>query len=128
MDRLFTNTPRWNAGRRRNVARTYPATNVWTNEEGAVVRAELPGVAPEDIDLAVVHDTLTLSGARTPDEPEGATYLRRERGHGDFTRTFQLPFPVQEDQVEASFDNGVLHITLPRAKEDRPKRIEVKAG
>ena len=127
MDRLFTNWPvqsvlRWNG------EHSYPATNVWTNEDGAVVSAELPGVVPEDIDISVVNDTLTISGARKPEEAEGATYTRRERGHGEFTRTFQLPFLVQGDRVKATFDNGVLHITLPRAEEDKPKRIEVKAG
>ena len=123
MDRLFT---RWPA--RRTVAGSYPATNVWTNEEGAVISVELPGVAPEDIDLSVVGDTLTLSGTRKQEEEEGVTYTRRERGHGEFSRTFQLPFQIQGDQVEASFDKGVLHITLPRVEEDKPKRIEVKAG
>ena len=127
MDRLFTNgptrnVPRWNG------AHSYPATNVWTNENGAVVSAELPGVAPEDIDISVVNDTLTISGTRKSEEAEGATYYRRERGHGEFTRTFQLPFPVQGDQVKAAFDKGVLHITLPRAEEDKPKKIEVKAA
>jgi HSP20 family protein len=100
---------------------------VWANEEGVIVSAELPGVAPEDIDISVVGDTLTLSGTRNSEEAEGFTYTRRERGHGEFTRTFQLPFQIQGDQVEASFDKGVLHITLPRVEEDKPKRIEVKA-
>jgi HSP20 family protein len=127
MDRLFTNGPTrsttwWNR------AHSYPATNVWTNEDGVVVSAELPGVTPEDIDISVVNDTLTVSGTRKPEEAEGATYTRRERGHGEFARTFQLPFHVQGDRVEATFDKGVLHITLPRAEEDKPKRIEVKAG
>jgi HSP20 family protein len=127
MDRLFTNgpprnVPRWNG------AHSYPATNVWTSESGAVVSAELPGVAPEDIDISVVNDTLTVSGTRKPEEAEGATYYQRERGHGEFTRTFQLPFLVQGDQVKAAFDKGVLHITLPRAEEDKTKKIEVKAA
>jgi HSP20 family protein len=121
MDRQFANWPtRWNGGH------GYPATNVWTNEDGAVVSAELPGVAPEDIDISVVNDSLTVSGTRKSEGAAGATYIRRERGHGEFTRTFQLPFQIQGDQVKADFDKGVLHITLPRAEEDKPKKIEVK--
>ena len=65
----------------------YPAINVWTNDNGAVVTAELPGVDADDIDISVVGDTLTLSGNRSPDEvDEGGAYHRRERRHGRFTR------------------------------------------
>ena len=133
MDRLFTNQPtrsmpRWNSGAQWNRAHSYPATNVWTDEDGAVVSAELPGVDPEDIDISVVNDTLTVSGTRKPEEEKEASYTLREREHGEFTRTFQFPFQVQGDQVKATLDTGVLHITLPRTEEDKPKKIEVKAG
>ena len=111
-----------------NAAPAYPAMNVWVNEEGAIVTAELPGVAPEDIEISVVNETLTVTGTRHPEEVEGATYHRRERSQGKFTRSFELPFRIEGDQVEASFERGVLHITLPRAEADKPKRIEVKAG
>ncbi len=103
--------------------------NVWTNENGAVATAELPGFVPEDIDISVVGDTLTVSGHREPEDVgEGARYHRRERGCGRFTRSFQLPFQVDGDAVDATFERGVLRVTLPRAEEDKPRRIEVKAG
>ena len=106
----------------------YPALNVWTSEEGLVVTAELAGVNVDDIDISVVNETLTLSGARRPDQAgEEVKYHRRERGHGKFTRALQLPYPVDSEKVEASFKNGVLHITLPRAEEDKPRKIEIKA-
>jgi HSP20 family protein len=130
MDRLFADwrtysgTPRSGWGG----APAYPAMNVWTNEDGAIVTAELPGVAPEDIDISVVNETLTVTGTRQPEEVEGATYHRRERGQGRFTRSFQLPFRIENDKVDANFERGVLQITLPRAEADKPKRIEVKAG
>ena len=108
---------------------SYPAMNVWTSEEGVVVTAELPGMEPEDIDISVVGDTLTLNGSRQPDElQEGERYHRRERGTGHFSRTFQLPFRVEADKVEAMFENGVLHISLPRAEVDKPKKIAIKAA
>jgi HSP20 family protein len=59
---------------------------------------------------------------------EGATYHRRERGQGTFTRSLQLPFLVEADKVDATFEKGVLHIFLPRAEADKPKKIAVKAG
>ena len=102
--------------------------NVWTNEDGAVVTAELPGVAPEDIDISVVNETLTVTGTRSPEEVEGATYHRRERTYGRFTRSFQLPFQIDGEKVEASFEHGVLHIHLPRSEADKPRRITIKAG
>lgn len=112
-----------------DAAPCYPAMNVWTNEEGAVATAELPGLNPDEIDIAVEGDTLTVSGVRAPEDVgEGARYHRRERGCGRFTRSFQLPFQVQGDAVEATFERGVLRIHLPRAEEDKPKKISVKAG
>ncbi|MCB0212841.1 MAG: Hsp20/alpha crystallin family protein, partial [Anaerolineae bacterium] len=90
---------------------------------------ELPGVNPEDIDISVVGETLKLTGSRQPEElGEGSRYHRRERGFGKFTRTFQLPFAVEADQVEAVFDKGILHISLPRAEAEKPKKITVKAA
>jgi len=111
------------------VAPSFPAMNVWLNEEGAVVTAELPGVNPEDIDISVVGETLTLTGSRQPAElKDGEKYHRRERGYGKFTRTFQLPFGVEADKVEAKFDKGILHIFLPRAEVEKPRKIAVKTA
>jgi HSP20 family protein len=108
---------------------TYPVMNVWSNEEGAVVTAELPGVEVENIDISVVGDTLTLSGSRQAEElNEGEKFHRRERGFGKFGRSFQLPFRVEVDKIEATFEKGVLHISLPRSEADKPKKIDVKSA
>jgi HSP20 family protein len=81
------------------------------------------------LDIAVVENTLTLSGERTPAElAEGEVYHRRERGSGKFTRSFQLPFNVEANNVQAVYEKGVLRITLPRAEADKPRRITVKAA
>jgi HSP20 family protein len=122
MNRLFSTMSS------RRTAPSFPAMNVWTNQEGAVITAELPGLNADDIDISVVGDTLTLSGVRQAEELEGARYHRRERGYGKFTRTFQLPFPVEADKVQASFDKGVLYVSLPRAEADKPRKITVKAA
>lgn len=110
-------------------APAFPALNVWSGAESVVVTAEIPGVEPDDIDISVVDKTLTLNGSL---EREGADedvrYHRRERGYGQFSRTLQLPYRIQADAVEATFDKGVLQIRLPRAEADRPKKISVKAA
>jgi len=109
--------------------RGYPAMNVWMNENGAVVTTELPGVLSDNLDINVADNTLTVSGGRKPEElEEGATYHRRERAYGTFTRSFQLPFKVDPQKVEASLNNGILTITLPRAEEDKPKKIAVRVS
>jgi len=114
---------------RRRSAPAYPALNVWTNEEGLNVTAEVPGVSPDDIEISVVGDTLTLSGTRKPEElDENTRYHRQERGYGDFTRSLQLPFQVDVNKVEATFRNGVLMVAMPRAEEDKPRKITVKSA
>ncbi len=126
MNRLFASFPTISGAR---IAPGYPAMNVWMNEEGAVVTAELPGIDPEKLDIAVVENTLTLSGERKPLElAEGDVYHRRERGYGKFTRSFQLPFNVEANNVQAVYEKGVLRITLPRAEADKPRKIAVKAA
>ncbi|MBI4615708.1 MAG: Hsp20/alpha crystallin family protein [Planctomycetes bacterium] len=107
---------------------TYPALNVWMDEEDATVQAEVPGIDPKDLEISVVGQTLTLRGARKPLElKEGESYHRRERTSGEFTRTVELPFRVDGDKVSASYSKGILEIRLPRAAQDRPTKIAVKA-
>ncbi len=126
MNRLLTD---YSTQARRTVAPGYPAMNIWTDQDSAIVTAELPGVDLEDINISVEDDTLTLSGSRRRDElKEGAIYHRRERRFGSFLRTFQLPFRVDADKVDATLTNGLLSISLPRAEEDRPRRIAIRAG
>jgi len=125
MNRLFSDWPR---SRQWTTAASYPAMNVWTDEDSTVITAELPGVNLDDLDISVEDDVLTLRGQRQPAEMEGATYHRRERRHGTFVRTFRLPFRVDADRVDATFKNGVLNVSLPRAEEDKPRKISVRAG
>jgi len=126
MNRVFADLP---SARGLQPAPRYPTMNVWTNEDSAILTAELPGCNPDKLEISVMNDTLTLSGSREPEKvSEGTTYHRRERGCGNFTRTFQLPFQVAGDKVTATFENGVLEIALPRAESDKPKKIGIKAG
>jgi HSP20 family protein len=126
VDRLFAE---WPTRANWSIAPNFPAMNVWTDEDSAILTAELPGVRIEDIDISVERDTLTLRGKRQPEQlEEGATYHRRERRVGSFQRAFRLSFQVDSGKVEADFKNGVLSILLPRAEADKPKKIAIKAG
>ncbi len=116
-------------GTRGPIRKQYPMINAWVNEDGLIVSAELSGVDPEEMDISVVGDTLTLSGTRNGEDlPDGAEYYHRERDHGEFTRSLNLPFKVDVDEVEASFVNGILKLELPRLPEEKPKKILLKSG
>ena len=110
-------------------ASAFPPLNLWHNEAAVAVVAQVPGVAPEDIEITVNDDVMTIAGQRRPpDVPEGAAWHRRERAFGRFTRVVRLPFVVDPSQVEARFTNGVLTIALQRPEAQRLRRIEIKAG
>ena len=125
MNRLFDSTSRGQVFSAPN----YPAINIWTNDNGQLISAEMPGVHPDDIDIDVTGDALSISGDRKPDEvAKDARYHRRERSYGSFSRTIQLPFMVDTNKVEANFKNGILMISLPRAEADKPKKITIKSN
>jgi len=111
------------------VAATFPAMNAWTNDNEEIVTAELPGVNPSDIEISVVNDMLTISGERNPVDPaEDMRYHRRERLCGKFSRSIQLAFVVDPNQVNAVYENGILSVKLPRAEADKPRKIAVKSS
>lgn len=105
---------------------TYPALNVWETEDALAVEAELPGYKMENIELSVMGRDLSIKGERAQESESDATWHRRERIAGSFTRVMRLPTDVDADKVAASFKDGVLHIKLPKAEAARPRRIEVK--
>jgi len=119
----FTNT---GAPLRRSA---FPPMNAWVSEEGAVVEAMLPGVDPKQVEIEVVGSELTLQGAINEVAPgEGTTVLRRERPSGRFTRVLEIPFRVARENVKASYRDGILRIELPKADEDKPRKIAVEAA
>ena len=104
-----------------------PPVNLWIGDASVVVTAELPGFAENDIDLSVREDSLTIRGKREPSGGENAAWHRRERVYGSFSRTVELPFRIDPDQVQARFGNGLLEVELQRPEADRPKRIRIAA-
>ena len=107
----------------------YPPLNVWASADGLVIDAEMPGVDPQDAEISVVGDELSLRGKVNAQEPaEGETVLRRERPAGEFQRTLQLPFRANAGAVKATFKNGILRIVLPRSEEEKPRKIAIEAS
>ena len=106
----------------------FPAINMWVSEDNAMVITEIPGIDPNDLDISVIDNYLTLRGSRRADEfREGESYHRRERWSGQFSKTLELPFTVESGKVEARFSKGVLHISLTRAEAEKPRKILVKS-
>jgi HSP20 family protein len=115
---------RWNAP----ASVEFPAVNVWVAENNAFVTSELPGVEPEDIDISVAGKSLTIRGSRkSEDLKEGESFHRRERWHGQFTKTLEMPFSIESGKVDAKFVKGILNISLPRAEAEKPRKISVKS-
>lgn len=106
----------------------FPLVNVSEDSEKLYVRAELPGIKPEDIEISVEGDTITLRGERkVGEEGEKVSYHRREREAGRFRRILTLASRIDAEGVAASFKNGVLTVALPKAAEAKPKQIKVKS-
>ena len=104
-----------------------PEVNVAETEKAIEVTAELPGMKPEEVKVELREGALWIIGEKKEEKEEkGKTYHRIERRTGAFRRVFTLPAEVEEGKVEAKFEGGVLHITLPKAEKVAPKRIEVK--
>jgi len=105
-----------------------PLVDMYQTEDAVVVKATVPGVKPEDLHITITGDVLTIKGeVKEEEEHKEATWHLRERRYGTFTRTIQLPVPVEADKAEAVFENGILTLTLPKVEEVRPKAITVKA-
>lgn len=118
------------------VSREYPPVRVHRADDGdtVILTAELPGVSSDSLDVSVLDDTVTLTGAKpasdaflTEDEREHTRCLRRECGQGDFSRSLRLPFRIDAEGVNASLKHGVLVLRLPKAEEEKARRIAVTA-
>jgi HSP20 family protein len=106
----------------------YPPINVFRKEDAALLRAEIPGVKPEDLSITVEGQQLTLSGERRPPDTANMACYRRERPWGKFSRSIRLPDDLDTERVEAQFRNGVLTLTVPVAAAAKPRQIAVKAA
>jgi HSP20 family protein len=125
MERLFDtlSTPTgW------QTAGVFPAVHVSEDPESVLVRAELPGIRPQDLEITMENDTLTIAGERTmPVEDAPVSYHRREREWGSFRRSLSIAVPVDPDRMSARYRDGILTVTLAKSHDARPKRIAVQA-
>jgi len=108
----------------------FPPVNMWENEKGLVLTAEIPGLDASQLDVSLEKDTLTISGARTGSPAANAEedFVRRERWFEPFKRAVELPFDVDPDKCDASYEKGVLTVRLERRPELQPKKLTIKAG
>jgi len=126
MERLFDSLTGLTASRPAGV---FPPINVSEDTESIYVRAELPGIKADDLDITMENDTLTIAGERKRAiENDAGSCHRCEREWGAFRRSFSLPTRVESEQVKANYLDGILTVTLPKAAEVRPKQIAVQAG
>jgi HSP20 family protein len=126
MDRVFEETWR-NA--RANVASVSFALDIHETEGAYTITASLPGVNAESVNVSLNDDVLTVSGELTATtQPENSRALLQERVYGKFSRSLRIPQAIIADQVEATIDNGVLTLTLPKSPETQPRQIPVRVG
>ena len=106
----------------------FPALNLWEEDKALYLEAELPGLELSDLEIFVTgHNQFTIKGERKAPVIAKAVQHRQERGFGKFTRTVTLPFAVDENNVEARFENGVLKVRLPKHEAALPRKIAIKA-
>ena len=131
VDRLFSNLvahPTVAGATRLVTGREFPSVNLWEDNDNVYAECELPGVRSEDLDISVVGNELTIKGRRADTTEPQATYHRRERGVGLFSRTLTLPTEIAVDQVQAGMREGVLLVTMPKAESAKPRKVQVRVS
>jgi HSP20 family protein len=125
MDRLFEDTWVPSRGRPQERDRLYRLPlDAYVTPEEIVIVANVPGVKPEDVEITLEGDTLTIKAER-PAPLENVDYVLQERPYGQFQRTLNINIPVDSDKAEAKFENGLLILTVPKAEAIKPKTIQV---
>ena len=128
LNRVFGNVLE-RAGDESNLTPWAPAVDIFETEHELVVKADLPDVNPQDLDIHVENNILTIRGERKFENQEKEeNYLRIERAYGSFSRTFSLANTVNSDAIKADYKNGVLTLSIPKREEAKPKQIKVNVG
>src|ERR1700676_5303888 len=125
VNRLFGNALE-HSGEESNLTTWAPAVDIFETEHELVVKADLPEIKPEELDIRVENNILTIRGERKFDKKVNENnYLRVERSYGSFSRSFSLANTVNSEAIKAEYKNGVLTLTIPQRKEAKPKQIKV---
>jgi HSP20 family protein len=129
MDRLRREMNNLFSGYEQSVGNnTFPLMNVYDSKDNLIVTAELPGLSKDQIKITFADNVLTLSGElKALLKSKGMTIVRRERSNGEFEKALRIPTKVKQDAISASFANGILTVTLPKADEVKPKTIAIEA-
>ena len=129
LHRIFEPFARFAAGEEDLVSGTWvPPVDVAETQEKILVRAEVPGMKQEDIQIEFENGLLTIRGERKLDKNEGLTWHRVERVYGAFSRSFTLPRTVDAEKISASYREGILEIDVPKREEAKPKQIRIVVG
>ncbi len=129
MDRMWDDVFEGMPARRRLTEEEawFPALDMSETKDSLIVKAELPGIDPKDVNLTLQDHILTIRGERKAEKEEkNENFHLKERTYGSFFRSVELPYPVKDGEVKASFKNGVLTITMPKSEEAKEKKIEIK--
>ena len=119
--------PQWRYGDISGRGEIVPSADIYEDDNNLVVKAELPGISKDELNVTITRDTITISGEKKSEEKvEKKNYHRLERSYGSFCRSFRLPDHVDSDKAEAIFKDGVLEIRVPKSEESRHKKIEIK--
>ncbi len=103
-----------------------PEVDLEENKDGYILKADLPGVAKEDVKITVDDNVLTVAGEKKFEkQSQENNYHRTERTYGSFSRSFSLPGPVNVDKIKAEYQNGVLRLDIPKAESAKPRQIEI---
>ena len=131
MNRLFNtffDSPTPNGGNA-SVRRWIPAMDVVETEDHFVLRADLPGLSESDVNIELEDNVLTVAGERKSEhEQRSEGYYRVERAFGSFSRSLTLPEGINAEAIQASFDNGVLEVRIPKPEQHKPRKVQISLG
>ncbi len=129
MERIFDErfvSPMWLGTEERRAA---PALDLYTTPEAVIAKLALPGVKPEDVDVTIGDDLVTISGAFKEEKETGdAGYVHKELSQGTFSRSFSVPTAIKADAAKAEFRNGLLTLTLPKTEDVKPTHVKVEVS
>jgi HSP20 family protein len=127
MERLFDDRffrPIWTGEGQREIV---PPLDLYTTPESVIAKVALPGVKPEDVDITIADELVTITGSfKEEKETTEAGYVHKELSRGSFTRSFSIPTAVKAEAAKATFKDGLLTLTLPRTEEAKPKHVKVE--
>ena len=128
LGRVFGDVPE-RTGEESNLTAWASAVDIYETENELVIKADLPEVNPQNLDIRVANNILTIRGERKFEKKVNEeNYLRIERAYGSFTRSFSLANSVKSEEIKADYQNGALTLHIPKAEETKPKQIKVNVG